>query len=358
MHVLIVRNNSNPQAIDASLLLATYFSTQGVAFTLLDVAQISGSAAHKDARRSLPDALDLAVVLGGDGTMLHTARLVAGRNVPILGINFGHLGFLANDCEEGVVAMVARALGDEMTVERRANLRIDVVCEGERDPYDDAEEAGEAAGECDSDADEARDAAGACGAGAGGAGAGAAAVGADGAGGEALFGEEALDRLEQAPFGVNAEGRYGARSFFALNEIAITRGAMGRIIDVTLDISDNRIARMRGDGMVVATATGSTAYALSAGGPLVAPSFSGLVCVPLAPHTLHARAILTGEADVVCVTLDGKGGDREATLFVDGDMLVFDRPVKRVYVRRGDVPTVLLRANGENFYQHAAETFF
>lgn len=323
MHVLIVRNNSNPQALDASYLLTTYFSTQSIGFTMLEAAQIGSSTASQLSGRVLGEEVDLAVVLGGDGTILHTARLLAGSTTPILGINFGRLGFLANECEEGVVGMVARALAGELKAERRTNLRIDVVCEGETDPY--GEDLGEGA-----DAPELDEA----------------------------FEEQLRDKLEGETFGVNAEGRYGVREFFALNEVAITRGAMGRIIDFTLDISDHRIASMRGDGLVVATATGSTAYALSAGGPLVAPGFAGLVTVPLAPHTLRARAILTGENDVVCVTLDGKDASREATLFVDGDMLVFDQPVRRVYVRRGEVPTTLLRASDESFYSYAAEVFF
>ncbi|WP_172135012.1 NAD(+)/NADH kinase [Adlercreutzia sp. ZJ473] len=320
MHALIVRNNSNPQATDASLLLAAYFSAQGIGFTTLGSGQISGDAGNREAARSLPGRVDLAVVLGGDGTILHTARLLAGTQTPILGINFGHLGFLANACEEGVVAMVSRALAGELKVERRANLRIDVVCEGERDPFDDEGDA-----ECGEDA--------------------------GGAPSASAWGDEDV--------GEGGEGGLSApRTFFALNEVAITRGAMGRIIDFTLDISDNRIAHMRGDGMVVATATGSTAYALSAGGPLVAPGFTGLVTVPLAPHSLRSRAILTSDNDVVCVTLEGKDADREATLFVDGDMLAFDQPVKRVYARRGEEPTVLLRSAAENFYTYAAEVFF
>ncbi len=102
---------------------------------------------------------------------------------------------------------------------------------------------------------------------------------------------------------------------------------MGRIVEFSLDISDSPIACMRGDGVVVASATGSTAYALSAGGPLVAPSFNGLIVVPLAPpHTLRSRAVLTGENDVVCVTLSDEAADREASLFVDRGIVSFRRP--------------------------------
>ena len=140
--------------------------------------------------------------------------------------------------------------------------------------------------------------------------------------------------------------------------LAVTRGANGRIIDFSLGISGAHIADMRGDGLVVATATGSTAYALSAGGPLVAPGFNGLVAVPLAPHTLHSRAIVTAANDVVEMDLSLNRDPREAALFADGELLSFDAPVKRVYVSRGAVPTTLLRYRHDGFYEHAAKVFF
>lgn len=362
MHALIVRNNSNPQAVDASLLLATYFATQGVVFTCLGSDELGHHIVRDEVRAAVDGGIDLAVVLGGDGTILHTARLLRGTSTPILGINFGRLGFLANACEDGVVSMVSRALAGELATERRTNLLIDVVCEGERDPYgEDGEDGayggvgicgvGDHASRFEEGPAEGRDGAGA---------ADRTGAGAADRTGDALAGACATGaaKAPEPAFGVNADGLRGRRSFFALNEIAITRGSLGRIIDFELEIDDCRIAAMRGDGLVVATATGSTAYALSAGGPLVAPGFTGLVVVPLAPHTLHSRAILTGDNDVVCVTLDAGEANREATLFVDGDLLLFDKPVKRVYVRRGEVPTVLLRSQGEGFFEYAAKTFF
>ena len=241
---------------------------------------------------------DVLLCFGGDGTILHAARDATLHDVPILGVNFGRLGFLANTSDEGVVAVVAAALAGDVVAEQRTNLRIDVVCEGEPDPWGDDDEA--AAHDVDDP----------------------------------------------------------ARTFFALNELAVTRGANGRIIDFSLGISGAHIADMRGDGLVVATATGSTAYALSAGGPLVAPGFNGLVAVPLAPHTLHSRAIVTAANDVVEMDLSLNRDPREAALFADGELLSFDAPVKRVYVSRGAVPTTLLRYRHDGFYEHAAKVFF
>lgn len=321
MNLLIVRNNSNSQAIDASLLLATYLSTQGIGFALFDSSDLEGLTPNVEVSRILSQGVDMAVVLGGDGTILRTARAIGDGGVPILGINFGRLGFLANESDDGVVAIVAAALAGEVGEERRANLRIDVVCHGERDPWSACGDA------CELDSSFT-------------------------ASSQAEGGADEGDAIASA-----YESR-GMHTFFALNEAAVTRGANGRIIDFALSISDTHIADMRGDGLVVATATGSTAYALSAGGPLVAPGFGGLVTVPIAPHTLHARSLLTAENDVVEMDLSSNAADREATLFVDGDIAALPAPIERMYVRRGSVPTTLLRYKGENFYEYASKVFF
>lgn len=313
MRVLMVVNKANAKAHDASLLLAAYLASQEIDCAVFDSRELPpscglGTDAAADARLMQP--FDLAVVLGGDGTILRTARAVSEAGTPILGINFGHLGFLANASDAGVVAIVAAALAGDAVAEQRTNLRIDVVCEGDGE--------GAAAGQ-----------------------------GAPDACGDPAVAEGA------APGGLG-----GARSFFALNEIAITRGASGHIVDFTLAVSGDHVASMRGDGVVVSTATGSTAYALSAGGPLVAPGYRGLVVVPLAPHTLRSRAIVCEQHDIVEVGLVSDDARSETSLFADGEALSFPRPVERILVRRGEVPTTLLRYRQESFYAQASRVFF
>lgn len=296
MHILIVRNNSNSQAMEASLLLATYLNTQGIDFTLANSTDLVGAQASVSLREECDEGFDMAVALGGDGTLLRAARQIGYAGTPILGINYGTLGFLANPSENGVIEPLAAALAGDCEQQRRTNLDIHIVCEGEADPYADEE-------------------------------------------------------------GDGCEEACGSRSFFALNEVAVTRGANGRIIGFDLGVSGSTLANMRADGLVVASATGSTAYALSAGGPLVAPGFSGLVAVPIAPHTLHSRAIVTGPSDVVEMDLSENAAGRDATLFVDGELVELERPIKHLYVKRGG-DTILLRYKDEGFYQHAAKVFF
>ena len=100
---------------------------------------------RREVRAQLPGQLALVVVLGGDGTVLHTVHLLHDRQVPILPINFGRLGFLANADTDGVVPLVAEALAGDLRAERRSILSIEVVCEGEHDPYGEANGAGEGA---------------------------------------------------------------------------------------------------------------------------------------------------------------------------------------------------------------------
>ena len=145
MHILVVRNNSNPQAVDASLLLTAYLTSQGIEALLVDSSSLGTDQGRREVRAQLPGQLALVVVLGGDGTVLHTVHLLHDRQVPILPINFGRLGFLANADTDGVVPLVAEALAGDLRAERRSILSIEVVCEGEHDPYGEANGAGEGA---------------------------------------------------------------------------------------------------------------------------------------------------------------------------------------------------------------------
>lgn len=304
MRVLIVRNNSNPQAIDASLLLMAYLNSMGIDPVIADANLLDTLTKRRAFIEGAGSEYDLAIALGGDGTILRTAHVVAGTKTPLLGLNFGNLGFLANPCTEGVIPAVAAALAGDVIEERRCNLWVGVRCE-------------------DDDASSApiRD--------------------------DLLFGGDTDASNDTYP-----------HTFFALNELAINRGAFGHIISMNVSISGEHVVNLRGDGLVIATATGSTAYALSAGGPLVAPLHQGLVVVPIAPHTLRSRAIITAPSDVVEVTLPDDGTYREAALFADGELLEFTSPIQSVLVRKGDEYTTLLRLGNQGFYKHASEVFF
>ena len=293
MNVIIVANRNNAKTIDALFQIVAYFDSQGIRHEEIDVTDLPDSAfacsaQADDVRARYGGDYDLIITLGGDGTLLHTARLANAIDAPILGINYGHLGFLANTVEDGTIPLIADALAGEIISEQRVNLHVHVECIG-----DDEEPPGE------------------------------------------------------------------PRDFFALNEIAIARGAMGHIVDFSFGVSGDHVATMRGDGLVVSTATGSTAYSLSAGGPLVGPSHRGIIVTPLAPHTLNSRAIVAEHHDVIEVTFkEGSPSSWEVSLFADGDSLEIGRPISSITVTTGPRPTTLLTRRDESFYKQISRTFF
>ena len=290
MNVLMVANRENGNTLDAMFQIVAYLDAQGIGHAEMDVSDLPSAAYPYGApNRAVPEGpFDLIITLGGDGTILHSSRMAYALDAPVLGVNFGHLGFLANAADDGVIPLIADALAGEIVQEQRVNLRVQVTCEGDE--------------------------------------------------------EEGIDE---------------PRDFFALNEIAIARGAMGHIVDFSFDVSGDHVATMRGDGVIVSTATGSTAYALSAGGPLVGPNHRGLLVVPLAPHTLNTRAIVTEHNDVVEVSFkEGSASAREVSLFADGDALEFARPISSIVVTAGERPIKLLTRRQESFYKQIARTFF
>ena len=122
MNILVVRNNSNPQAIDASLLLVTYLTNQGISAFIVDSASLGNDQGRAAIRAQLPATVDMAIVLGGDGTVLHTVHLLHDRQAPILPVNFGHMGFLANTDAEGIIPLVVEALAGELVEIGRAHV--------------------------------------------------------------------------------------------------------------------------------------------------------------------------------------------------------------------------------------------
>ena len=134
MRVLIVRNNYNPKALEASLLLEAFFDKQHIDYQTYDRDDLRSNCSIIDQfPTSEEPAFNLAVVLGGDGTILCTANQIGTRRIPILGVNFGHLGFMANPNDEGIIQIVSEALAGEVSYEARTNLQVEVYCENDLD---------------------------------------------------------------------------------------------------------------------------------------------------------------------------------------------------------------------------------
>ncbi len=208
----------------------------------------------------LADQADLVISLGGDGTLIHAARLLRGRATPILGVNLGTLGFLTEIAASDLGPALDEAIAGRLPVESRLKLKCKLVRDGKT-------------------------------------------------------------ILEDA----------------ALNDVVINRGALARMSDHELWMDGNFVTTYRSDGAVVCTPTGSTAYALSAGGPIVHPSVEAMVVAPICPHGLTQRPlvvpasrflelILAQNHGDICLTLDGQVGH----VLEKGDRVQIQRAEERV----------------------------
>ena len=171
-------------------------------------------------------AVDLAVVVGGDGSLLAAARELVGRRVPVVGINLGRVGFMSDIGRDDMQSSVGAILDGNYTIEERALLDAEIF-----------------------------------------------------RGGNSIL------------------------RTIALNEAVVGKGSQGRLIEFSLTIDGEFVYTLRGDGVIVATPTGSTAYALSAQGPILHPAVPALALVPLNPHTLSARPVSVSDRSAIEISL-------------------------------------------------------
>lgn len=278
MKVLLVPNYSRPHAVDGARRLASWLEDQGVEVQW----------AHD--KKLFPDrvvdttGVGLVVSLGGDGTLLRAARIVGYSEIPMLGLSYGHLGFLTCGGPDDLISTVSDALAGELHVSHRMTLDVEVEFE-------------------------------------------------------------------------RPDGSMVTERSFALNDVSLTHGVRGDMIVFDVAVSGHHIDRLRGDGFVVSTATGSTGYALAAGGPIVTPEFAGMVCVPVACHTITARAFLTSPSDVVELRINPeRHADR--LFFADGQPLGEGLRGMKATVRRGPGDIILLDRSARSFYESVSRVFY
>jgi NAD+ kinase len=139
-------------------------------------------------------------------------------------------------------------------------------------------------------------------------------------------------------------------ALFALNDIVLQKGDTGRLLDFTTEVDDVYVNTHRGDGLIVATPTGSTAYALSCSGPIIQPNVDALVLVPICPHTLSDRPLVLPSSSVIRVTLDNAGGS-EAHVVCDGESLARMSAADVLTVTLAKQPVTLLHPREYNYYE-------
>lgn len=215
--------------------------------------------------------LDMLIALGGDGTLLRAGRLTASYAVPILGINLGRLGFLAEMQPEHWQEKLAQVLAGEYWIERRLMLII-----------------------------------------------------------EAWRGNEQVgDVLE------------------ALNEVVVSRGSLARVVRISAEVNDSYLTTYVADGVIVATPTGSTAYALAAGGPILPPELQNILLLPIAPHLSLARPLVLDKGATVTLKIRT---DHTAILTVDGQFLIDLRDGDRVMVASSPHKACFVRIQPRSYF--------
>lgn len=219
----------------------------------------------------LPTDTDLAIVLGGDGTLLSAARRAAPLDIPILGVNMGNLGFLTELEPAGLEEAIQLLISGEYGIEARTMVEALVTRDG-----------------------------------------------------------SVVNRL------------------VGLNDVVITKGAFARLISLDIFVNDEYYATFPADGVIVSSPTGSTAYSLSAGGPLINPNIDVLLVTPICPHTLFSRSLVIAGSDRVRVVVDAP--HEEIAVTVDGQVGFRLESHDEIVVRRAPEITRFVRLRAKNFY--------
>jgi NAD+ kinase len=222
---------------------------------------------------TIGDHIDLAIVVGGDGTILHVARTIARHGVPLIGVNLGRLGFLTDIPTDRMEDELGRILDGNFKTEERILLEAEIVRDG------------------------------------------------------------------QVQHAANA-----------LNDVVINKGGLARLIEFETWVDREYVNSTRADGIIVATPTGSTAYALSAGGPILHPTLPALVVVPICPHTLSDRPLAVGsDSQIEIVMIATSHQSAHVTFDGQTNFVLHDRD--RVRVRRAELAVKLIHPSHRNHYE-------
>ena len=251
------------QGLDVSLDSATADATGITDYPALDAAAIGAQC-------------DLAVVVGGDGTMLATARALARHGLPLVGINQGRLGFMTDISLAEMPETLAPMIAGEYEEEQRTMLQGHV-----KRPFN------------------------------------------DGNGHEVIY------------------------ESFAVNDVVVSRSASAGMVELRVEVQEQFVTNYRADGLIIASPTGSTAYSLSAGGPLLHPGIAGWVMVPIAPHALSNRPIVLPDTSEVRIEIVvGRG----ASVNFDHQSLASLMPGDCICVRRSEHRVRVLHPRGWSYY--------
>ena len=272
-HFYLIVNKEKENAEKGAEMIAEYLSRQGCE-CLWDQEPPDTSEYRYTDGRKVPQETECVIVLGGDGTLIQASRDLAGRNLPLFGVNMGHLGYLTQICcERDILTAMDDLLADRYRLEHRMMLQGRVISDGRTVAED-----------------------------------------------------------------------------IALNDIIL--GRMGlHTLKYDLYVNGEFFNEYTADGMIMAKPTGSTAYNLSAGGPIAAPESDLIIMTPICPHTLNSRSIVLSSENRIMLKVTG-GEDREQFLSFDGDTVVKLRRGDRIEVERSEITTTLVQLSQVSFLEN------
>jgi NAD+ kinase len=273
----VVVKPHQPDALETLCRLTEWLNERGIQLVGTagiqheQVAQKTGCSVAVVKDEELAPGVDLILVLGGDGTMIATARMIGDAEVPVIGVNYGGLGYLAEFPLEELFSALDAILAGQYQVQRRLMLAV-----------------------------------------------------------ELWRGEELITRNR------------------VLNDVVMNKSALARIIEIEAYLNDQFVNSFRADGLIVATPTGSTAYNLSAGGPVIYPSMNVVVITPICPFTLSNRPIVVPDESLIEVRL--MTDNEEVALTLDGQVGFPLKVRDRVVIRKSKTTFNLVQPPNRNYF--------
>lgn len=290
-NILVVAHTRRDDSLAAALAVSRQLVQAGVSpvMTAADLADFSHYAKSQDDlvvpeiktfnTQVAADDVELAMVLGGDGTILKAAEIVRESDIPLMGVNLGHVGFLAESERDELASSVAHAVARNYVIKERMTLNVDVIVDGEK-----------------------------------------------------VF------------------------STWALNEATVEKSARERMLEVVIEVEGSPLSSFGCDGIVISTPTGSTAYAFSAGGPVVWPEVEAILMVPLSAHALFSRPmVIKSSATIAVEVLQRSAG--HGILWCDGRRSWELPPGARVEVSRSSTSVKLARLRDSSFTERLVRKF-
>jgi len=275
--VAIIGKYMNPEIREQILTLARFLADRQIGILIEEItAQQSNLGDYRTVHINAIGAhADLAVVVGGDGTMLSVARSLIDYKIPLVGVNRGRFGFLTDLSADSMLEGMGKILAGEFNTEQRILLSATIQRDAE----------------------------------------------------------------------IISQGH-------AMNDVVVNKSGLSRLIELEVHIDGQFVHRQRSDGLILATPTGTTAYSLSAGGPILHPMLDAIALVPICPHTLSNRPIAINSASKVEVTLIQA---ENARVHFDGQLQMSLQPGDKILVQRAQQTVALLHPLGHSHYDMLRE---